>query len=107
MNLLIIIVGIIVTIIFYFILKALNTSNLIVSTISVFTSFIAVGFTLFRSRFYALGYALNDIVLIILWSLACVENISYLPMVICFVTFFIFDVYGFINWTKMLKNQLS
>mgnify|MGYP004689012975 FL=1 len=107
MNLLIIIVGIIVTIIFYFILKALNTSNLIVSTISVFTSFIAVGFTLFRSRFYALGYALNDIVLIILWSLACGENISYLPIVICFVTFFIFDVYGFINWTKMLKNQLS
>ena len=105
MNLLIIMVGIIVTIIFYFILKYLNTSNLIISTLSVFTSFIAVGFTLFRSRFYAL--ALNDIVLIILWSLACVENISYLPMVICFVTFFIFDVYGFINWTKMLKNQLS
>ena len=89
------------------ILKILNTSNLIISTLSVFTSFIAVGFTLFRSRFYALGYALNDIVLIILWSLACVENISYLPIVICFVTFFIFDVYGFVNWTKMLKNQLS
>ena len=56
---------------------------------------------------YEKAETIKAIVLIILWSLACGENISYLPIVICFVTFFIFDVYGFINWTKMLKNQLS
>ena len=102
---LIIIVSIVVTIVFYFILKALQTSNLLWSTLSVFTSFLAVSLSLFRSRFYALAYALNDIVLIILWILASKIDQQYIPMIICFIAFLINDLYGFINWTKMLKKQ--
>lgn len=67
-----------ITLIFYFILKTFNTKNIIPSTISVTTSFIAVYLTFRRSSFYAIGYAANDIVLIILWTLATIENISYL-----------------------------
>lgn len=92
---------------FYFILGALGNANLVVSTISVTTSFIAVYFTFLRSPYYALGYAANDIVLIVLWVLASMENISYIPMAVCFVMFLFNDLYGFYNWRKMRKRQES
>ena len=92
---------------FYFILQALNTANLIVSTVSVLTSFMAAYLTARRSRFYAIFYSVNDVVLIVMWSMASYENITYLPMVICFVTFFVMDIYGFINWSIMNKKQKS
>lgn len=94
-----------VTVAFYFVLKAFNTANILPSTISVATSFLAVYLTFRRSVFYAVGYALNDVVLIILWTLATLESISYLSVVICFCVFLINDVYGFISWRKMHKNQ--
>lgn len=102
---LIIILGLIITVIFYFILEAFNTNNLIISTISIFTSFFPVYLTVRRSRFYALFYAINDVVLIILWTLATITNISYLAVVICFVAFLVMDMYGFINWTRLYKIQ--
>lgn len=94
-----------VTAVLYFILKALKTTNLLFSTISVTTSFAASSLTMLRSQFYALAYAANDIVLIILWVLATLEQPSYLPMIICFVMFFINDIYGFISWEKMRRRQ--
>ena len=96
-----------VTVAFYFILQALDTANLIVSTVSVLTSFMAAYLTARRSRFYAIFYGVNDVVLIIMWSMASYENITYLPMVICFVTFFVMDIYGFINWSIMNKKQTA
>ena len=56
----------VVTVLFYFILKYFNTANLVFSTLSVTTSFAAVYLTFRRSPYFALVYALNDIVLIIL-----------------------------------------
>ncbi|MDL2292711.1 nicotinamide riboside transporter PnuC [Acholeplasma sp. OttesenSCG-928-E16] len=99
-------VAILVTGGFYFILDALNTNNLIISTISVFTSFIAAYLSMRRSRFYALGYALNDIILIILWVYMSIESANYISMVICFVAFLVNDLYGFINWTRLSKKQM-
>lgn len=95
----------VVTLAFYFILRALNTQNLIVSTISVLTSFAAVYLTARRSKFYAVGYALNDVVLIVLWSFAATENLTYLPMVVCFSAFLALDIYGFISWSRIQKRQ--
>ena len=95
----------IITLIFYFILSAFHTKNIIPSTISVTTSFLAVYLTFRRNPFYAIGYAANDIVLIVLWILATIENTSYLSVVVCFVTFFANDIYGFISWQKMAKKQ--
>ena len=97
--------AILVTILFYFILKALNTANLFFSTVSITTSFVASYLTFLRSPYYAIGYSANDMVLIILWALASVENISYLPMVACFVMFLFNDLYGFYNWRNMQKRQ--
>lgn len=94
-----------VTVIFYFILKYFNTANLLPSTISVATSFIAAFLTFKRSPFFALAYAMNDIVLIVLWVLATKEDISYISVIICFVVFLFNDLYGFFNWLKMQKRQ--
>ena len=69
------------------------------------TSFIAVYLTFRRSPYFALGYAANDVVLIVLWSLAAAENISYISVLICFIMFLINDVYGFFNWRRMQKIQ--
>ena len=92
-------------VIFYFILKYFNTANLVLSTFSVLTSFFAASLTFLRSPYYALGYAANDVVLIILWVLASVENPGYIPMVMCFVVFFVNDVYGYISWKRMAEMQ--
>ena len=99
------ILTVIVTVAFYFILEALGTENLFFSTVSVTTSFAAASLTFLRSPYYALGYACNDIVLIVLWVLATVEDISYLPMIVCFAVFFVNDMYGFINWQRMKRRQ--
>ncbi len=97
--------AVVMTVIFYFILKAFDTANLLFSTISVATSFIAVYLTFRRSPYYAVAYAANDVVLIVLWILATMENREYLSVVICFLAFLINDIYGFISWKKIEKRQ--
>lgn len=96
-----------VTVAFYFILKALKTANLIISTISVATSFFAVYFTFRRSPLHSVGYALNDIVLIIMWIMATLEDKGYLSTVICFAVFLINDIYILTNWLRLRKKQVS
>lgn len=93
------------TFVFYFILKALGNANLILSTVSVTTSFLASYLTLMRSPFYGIGYGANDIVLIGLWVMAALDDPAYLPMVACFVMFLVNDTYGFYNWRRMKKRQ--
>lgn len=94
-----------VTTIFYFVLKYLNTANLIVSTLSVATSFTAAYLTFRRSPFLSLFYATNDVVLIILWIYASLNDKSYISVVTCFFVFLINDIYCFISWKRMEKNQ--
>ena len=95
----------VVTLIFYFILAALNTPNLLVSTVSITTSFLACYLVARRSEYYALAYAANDVVLIALWIMASAENPGYIPMIICFLMFLINDIYGYINWRRMKIQQ--
>ena len=92
---------------FYFILRALGTANLLPSTISVTTSFLAVYLTFRRSPLYALGYAANDVVLIVLWLLASRADRGYLAVVVCFAAFLANDLYGFLNWRRMEKKQAA
>lgn len=94
-----------VTAAFYFILKFFGTANLIPSTVSVTTSFVAAYLTFRRSPYFAIFYAANDIVLIALWIMATVESVSYFSVIICFIVFLVNDVYGFISWRRMQKRQ--
>ncbi len=79
--------------------------HLFLSTISVATSFLAVYLTFRRSAFFALAYAINDIVLIFLWIFATLSDISYLSVITCFVVFLVNDLYTFISWKKLHKFQ--
>lgn len=96
---------VLVTAAFYFILGAMGNASLAVSTLSVTTSFLASALTYFRSPYYALAYAANDVVLIVLWVIAAVGDLSCLSMVLCFVMFLANDLYGFFNWRRMEKMQ--
>ncbi|MCQ2537553.1 MAG: nicotinamide riboside transporter PnuC [Lachnospiraceae bacterium] len=97
---LLLVLTIVVTCLFYFILRFFNTPNLAVSTLSVTTSFLAASLTILRSPYFALCYAMNDLVLIVLWILATMKNPVYFPVIINFAIFFINDIYGFVNWRK-------
>ena len=95
----------VVTVVFYFILAYFRTANIVPSTLSVTTSFIAVYLTFRRNPYFAVAYAANDVVLIVLWVLASVLDVKYISVVVCFVVFLVNDIYGFVNWRKMEKRQ--
>lgn len=90
---------------FGWILWLLDTPNLLMSILSITTSFLAAYLTFQRSSFYALAYAGNDVVLIVLWVLAAMEHIAYAPMIACFAMFLVNDLYGFVSWRKREKKQ--
>ena len=94
-----------VTYVFFLILVYFKTAHIVFSTLSVSTTFIAVYLTFRRSSYFTIAYAVNDLVLITLWGLASIEDLSYLSVVVCFVTFLANDLYGFYNWRKMAKRQ--
>lgn len=97
----------IVTILFYFILRHFHTMNLVPSTLSVTTSFIAVYLTFRRSPYFSMAYAANDIVLIVLWTMAGMQNPKYISVIVCFLAFLMNDLYAFISWKRMEKRQQS
>ena len=94
-----------VTAVFCLILEHFDTANIIPSTLSVTTSFVAVYLTFRRSPYFALAYATNDIVLIILWVMASFTDVRYISVVVCFVTFLFNDIYGFVSWQRMKQRQ--
>ena len=101
------VISVIVTVVFYFILTYFNTANIIPSTLSVTTSFIAVYLTFRRSPYFALAYASNDIILIVLWVLASMSDVRYISVVVCFAAFLANDIYGFLSWRRMKLRQSS
>lgn len=96
---------VVVTAVFYFILDYFKTANLVPSTISVATSFAAAYLTFRRSPYFALVYGMNDVVLIVLWVLAAMEEVRYVSVVVCFIAFLVNDLYGYISWKKMERRQ--
>lgn len=97
----------VVTAVFGFLLAALHTANFSPSILSISTSTIAVYLSWRRSPWFAVGYALNDLVLIVLWALASARDTGAISVLMCFVTFFVNDLYGFRNWRRMLRQQAA
>ncbi len=104
-TLIMFLVSVPVTVAFYYILAAFGTENLLISTLSVTTSFLAVYLTARRSPYYAVAYAANDVVLMILWLLASLKNPEYFSTLACFTVFLGNDIYGFVSWRKMEIRQ--
>lgn len=90
----------------YFLLKAFNTNELIISTVSVLASLFACYLQIRRSRFSFSFYMINDIILMILWGIPVIKgSLILLPMLLDPAINFINDSYGFYNWRKLEKIQ--
>ena len=92
----------------YYLLKAFNTSELVVSTISVLASLFAVYLQIRRSKYSFSFYIVNDIILMFLWGIPVIHG-SYIlvPMLLNPTINFINDAYGFYNWKKTERIQRS
>ena len=102
------ILAIFLSMLFYYVLKKLNTSELIVSTLSSTTSALATYLMFRRCSYYAVCYIIDDIISIVLWSLSIASSgIEFIPSVLCFFIFLINDIYGFIRWKNEEKQQFS
>ena len=101
------ILTLIVTFVFFYILDYFNTANIVPSTISVTTSFLGVYLTFRRCPTFALAYAANDIVLIVLWVMASIYDVKYISVVVCFIAFLVNDIYGYISWQRMKRRQAA
>lgn len=101
------ILTLIVTFVFFCILDRFHTANIVPSTISVTTSFLAVYLTFRRCPTFALAYAANDIVLIVLWIMASMYDNQYISVVVCFSAFLVNDIYGYISWQRMKRRQTA
>lgn len=92
----------------YFLLKAFNTNELFVSTMSV-TSCLFANYLQMRRSKYSFGfYLVDDVILTILWLSPIIHgNLLFMPMMISTTINFISDLYGFINWKRTEIIQRS
>ena len=99
-------IAVILFVVFYFLLKKLRTSELIVSTLSVVDNLFAVYLLARRSKYGFVSYIVNDLILILLWGIPVIHgNLLLLPMLMNPVVNLVNDSYGVINWTKLQKEQ--
>lgn len=97
---------VIVSIGVFFLLKALNTSELVVSTLSFITMLPAVYLLIRRCKWNQVAFLVNDFIVPILWLLLIINGeLILLPMIINFVFQIIYDTYGLIEWIKLEKKQ--
>ncbi len=90
----------------FFLLKVLNTSQLIVSTLSFVSMLPAVYLLMRRCKWNQVAFLINDFIVPILWIFLVVEgNLEFIPMCIYHVFQIIYDVYGLIEWIKLEKKQ--
>jgi len=91
---------------YYYLLKIFNTNNLLVSTFSIIASIIATYLTARRSEYGFVGFIINDIILITLWSIPVIGgNTNLIPVLLCPVLLLINDIYGVYNWKKIKNKQ--
>ncbi len=90
----------------YYLLKAFNTNELLVSTLSVLASLFGIYFQIRRSKYTFSFFIINDIILSVLWGIPIINgNFSLLPIFLDPVINFLNDTYGFYNWTRLEKKQ--
>ena len=104
------IIVIVISIVFfigiYFILKAFNTKELFISSLSVIDSLFAIYLGARRSKYSFHFYVLNDLILILLWGIPIINGeIILIPMVFNPIIHLINDLYGIHNWNKLEKLQ--
>lgn len=90
----------------YFLLKAFNTNQLFISSLSVVDSLFAVYLGMRRSKYSFYFYVVNDLILVALWGIPVIlGNLVLVPMVFNPSINLINDIYGIYNWKKLEKKQ--
>lgn len=85
----------------YLLLKHFNTSNLLVSTLSMNINLTATYLLVRRCKYTFLFYLVNSVILLVLWGLPVLEgNILLLPMVFDGILLFINNIYGLYSWSR-------
>lgn len=93
---------------YYYILKLFNTSMLVVSSLSIVMSLLALYFGSRRSEICYYFYLLNDIVGITLWIMPILNGEKAMFSVIFGpLLLFINDIYGVYNWKRLKKKQME
>lgn len=91
---------------YYFILLSLNTTNPIVSALSIAASFVASYLSARRSLYCFVGYILNDIVCIILWTVQTITvDIACITVLLSPIMLLLNDIYGVISWYRLREKQ--
>lgn len=94
-----------VTIGTYFLLKILNTAQLVVSTFSFVSMLPAVYLLARRCKWNQFAFLLNDFFVIVLWIVMSTSSLIFVPMILCFFFQLVYDVYGIFEWFKLEKKQ--
>ena len=59
-----------------------------------------------RCKWNQVAFLLNDMFVICLWIVLVINgNLSYVPLVVCFIFQMIYDIYGIFEWIKLEKKQ--
>lgn len=90
----------------YFLLKALNTASLVMSTLTFVSMLPAVYLLARRCKWNQAAFLINDIFLPILWLITILNgNYALIPMCIGHIFQIIYDIYGLVIWSKLEKKQ--
>jgi len=92
----------------YFMLRAFNTANLIISTFSVLTCAMAGYLVLRRCEYNFVFYILNNIICVCLWMFVIIKekNVVYIPTIVQYGTFLCLNAFGIFNWAKIKRIQM-
>lgn len=97
---------IIVAIGVFFLLKVLNTAQLVISTLSFVSMLPAVYLLIRRCKWNQVAFLVNDFIVPILWLYLALHGSLYvLPLCIYHIFQITYDVYGLIVWIKLEKKQ--
>lgn len=90
----------------FFLLKLLNTSQLLISSLSFLSMLPAVYLLMRRCKWNQVAFLINDFIVIVLWILLVINgNLSFITMCIYHIFQITYDIYGLIEWIKLEKKQ--
>lgn len=105
-TLLLVGLAIVLTVPFYFLLKALHTDNLLFSTLSFGTSLIAAVLMFRRVKYFSLVFAADDLFSILLWGAKIFSGtFRYVPILIVYFVALSNDTYSFAKWCIRYRIQ--
>ena len=91
---------------FYYLLRAFNTANLIISTVSLCLGCFKGYLQIRRSELNFVFSLINRVITFVLWLCIVLEgSLGYIPTVVTYAMYFTLDVFGLIVWLKLKKKQ--